>query len=234
MSDNFRSFQVAPVSWDVLYEKIGPESVDLAIIDFPSKSPHAGTGAQSRQQDWYPVLPREDYPKIIEGTFNVLKKSTHAYFFVPQKKGWQDFICDSCETAGFSVSNVLTWDKVHLGNGYSWRDTTMQIVFCRKGRRSLESNSPGEIIRAPRVSGNKAFPGEKPTLLYEKLIRNSSKPGDIVCDPMIGSGACGEAALLNFRRIVGGDSWKRAHKHTVARLSDVATRIYQYTKDYIA
>lgn len=57
----------------------------------------------------------------------------------------------------------------------------------------------------------KAFPGhptQKPLALLERIILASSKPGDLVLDPFVGSGTTGVAAISLGRRFVGIDNNK--------------------------
>ena len=47
--------------------------------------------------------------------------------------------------------------------------------------------------------------GGKPLWLMRALVRDYSRPGDIVCDPCAGAGTTLLAAKLEGRRYVGGD-----------------------------
>ena len=49
------------------------------------------------------------------------------------------------------------------------------------------------------------YPTQKPLALYERIIKASSNPGDIVLDPFAGCGTTIEAARKNNRRAVGID-----------------------------
>jgi site-specific DNA-methyltransferase (adenine-specific) len=50
----------------------------------------------------------------------------------------------------------------------------------------------------PRIRGG--YPAEKPAEIADVLIRQSSNNGDVVCDPFMGSGSVGIAALRLGRR----------------------------------
>lgn len=100
--------------------------------------------------------------------------------------------------------------------GYHYRNSTERIVFLEKRTRDC---SPGllhpagkgrklqmpfkDVLYAPRVDG--AYPTEKPVCLLEKLILNSTRPGERCLDPFAGSGSTGEAALRLERGCVLGD-----------------------------
>ena len=49
------------------------------------------------------------------------------------------------------------------------------------------------------------YPTQKPLALYERIIKASSKPGDLVLDPFAGCGTTIEAAAKNGRDVIGID-----------------------------
>lgn len=51
----------------------------------------------------------------------------------------------------------------------------------------------------------KLHPTQKPVELLRYLVRTYTKPGDLVCDPFMGSGSTGVACLLEGRRFVGAE-----------------------------
>ena len=50
-----------------------------------------------------------------------------------------------------------------------------------------------------------SYPTQKPLKLYERIIKASSNPNDLVLDPFAGCGTTIEAALKNNRRVIGID-----------------------------
>ena len=46
-------------------------------------------------------------------------------------------------------------------------------------------------------------PNEKPLALMKKLVDLFTQPGELVCDPYMGSGTTGVACLSNGRRFIG-------------------------------
>ncbi len=58
----------------------------------------------------------------------------------------------------------------------------------------------------------------KPAWLMNALVRDYSKPGDLVCDPFAGWGSTLAAALTNGRRAIGAEMDTAAHAEAVRRL----------------
>ncbi|MFQ3670416.1 MAG: DNA methyltransferase, partial [Verrucomicrobiia bacterium] len=66
------------------------------------------------------------------------------------------------------------------------------------------------LWRIPSLKGSSkekiGHPSQKPLALIERIILSSSRPGDLVLDPFLGSGSTAEAALRHHRRFAGCDS----------------------------
>ncbi len=70
----------------------------------------------------------------------------------------------------------------------------------------------------PTAKERLGYPTQKPFALYERMIRASSKEGDIVLDPFAGCATTLVAAEKLQRQWVGMDIWERAHEVVVERL----------------
>ena len=64
------------------------------------------------------------------------------------------------------------------------------------------------------------YPTQKPLSLYERIIRASSKPGDLVLDPFCGCATTPVAAERLKRQWVGMDIWDGAHQVVLDRLGE--------------
>ena len=64
------------------------------------------------------------------------------------------------------------------------------------------------------------YPTQKPLALYERLIRASSNPGDIVLDPFCGCATTPVAAERLGRQWVGMDIWEQAYDKVTSRLRE--------------
>jgi len=62
------------------------------------------------------------------------------------------------------------------------------------------------------------YPTQKPLALYERIIKASSNPGDVVLDPFCGCATTPIAAERTGRRWLGMDIWDGAHDQVLNRL----------------
>ena len=103
--------------------------------------------------------------------------------------------------------HVLIWDKGSaLGMGaldLPWKPSAEDIYVLGKG--FVGKRDEGSVIYCPPVQGTakngRVHPNEKPVPLLRRLIKKC--PEGTILDPFMGSGAVGEAALLEGRRFVG-------------------------------
>lgn len=82
-----------------------------------------------------------------------------------------------------------------------YKDRAAREAHLRKGKKATN------IVRIPSLRGSSAqkvgHPSQKPVALIDALLRSSTRPGDAVLDPFLGSGTLAEAAERAGRRWVG-------------------------------
>ena len=69
-----------------------------------------------------------------------------------------------------------------------------------------------------QATERQGFPTQKPLALYERIIKASSNPGDVVLDPFAGCATTPVAAERLGRQWVGMDIWDGAHQMVLDRL----------------
>lgn len=76
------------------------------------------------------------------------------------------------------------------------------------------------VADIPMASGGEktGYPTQKPLALYERIIKASSNPGDVVLDPFAGCATTCVAAEKLGRQWAGIDIWDGAHQVTIDRL----------------
>ena len=95
-----------------------------------------------------------------------------------------------------------------------------------------------DIQRSPK-SERTGYPTQKPTSLYERIIKASSNEGDIVLDPFCGCATTLVAAEQLKRKWIGADIWDKAHDVVIERLKkdgDIKNNLFEqksiiYTKE---
>jgi DNA modification methylase len=94
---------------------------------------------------------------------------------------------------GLPPSCVITWAKEHFAPGFG--DYQQQTEFClygwKRGAKHAWHGGKGQStiwdVRRDR-SGHYQHPTQKSLELFERILRNSSRTGDLVLDPFLGSG----------------------------------------------
>jgi len=200
------------VAW---LESLPSESVDLVVTDPPYESleKHRAVGTTTRlkhskasSNDWFKIFPNARFPELFAELHRVLKEDRHFYMFCDQETA---FVAKPlAQRAGFRFWKPLVWDKQSIGMGYHYRARYEFVLFFEKGKRKLNDLSVPDIIEARRIVGG--YPTEKPVEVSDVLVRQSSKKGEWVCDPFMGSCSTGVAALKTGRRFCGTDICEEA------------------------
>lgn len=199
-------------------------SVDLLITDPPYESleKHRKVGTTTRLKNsksssnaWFDIFPNARFESLFIEIYRVLKSNSHFYLLCDQETAF--IVKPIAEQVGFKFWKPIVWDKMKIGMGYHYRARYEFILFFEKGKKKLNDLSIPDVLQVPRVY--RGYPTEKPVELMEILIKQSSKEGEIVCDPFMGSGSVGVAALRHERDFYGNDLLSEAVENVVERLS---------------
>ncbi|MCG9708716.1 site-specific DNA-methyltransferase [Pseudoalteromonas sp. Isolate3] len=198
-------------------------SVDLFITDPPYESleKHRKIGTTTRLKNskassnkWFQIFPNSRFEELFLEIYRVLKNNSHFYLFCDQETAF--FAKPIAESVGFKFWKPLVWDKMAIGMGYHYRARYEFILFFEKGKRKLNDLSIPDILTVKRV--HRGYPTEKPVELLEILVKQSTIASQVVCDPFMGSGSTGEAALNLDRHFLGNDLCDEAFQVTRKRL----------------
>lgn len=80
-------------------------------------------------------------------------------------------------------------------------------------------------IEAPSANVRTGYPTQKPETLIERIIKASSKPGDLIFDCFMGSGTTQTVAMKLGRRFIGADINLASIQTTTKRLLSVAKQL---------
>ena len=128
---------------------------------------------------------------------------------------------EALEAAGRYVFAPLPWyspgSRVRLsGDGpSSW---TCWVMVSRPKSRDYQrwGTLPGGYMTPPEDC---EVVGGKPLGLMRAVVRDYSRPGDLVCDPFVGSGTTALAAVMEGRRFVGAEQKPEHYEIATRRLS---------------
>ena len=211
-ADRFRLYQADAVEW---LRSLPDASIDLIVTDpaYESLEKHRAKGTTTRlkhskssSNDWFPIFPNERFPEFFRECFRVLKKDRHFYLFCDPETMF--VVKPIAETAGFKFWKPLVWWKVLIGMGYHYRSSYEFVLFFEKGKRQLVDLGIPDVIAQRLI--RKGWPTQKPAEVARLLTYQSAPKDGIVCDPFMGSGSFGVAALHQDCRFVGCDISEKA------------------------
>jgi site-specific DNA-methyltransferase (adenine-specific) len=133
----------------------------------------------------------ENYKTFLAECYRVLKDNRHIYIMFDS---YSLLSLAPLVREVFEVKNIICWDKANIGLGHYFRRRHEFILFASKGKRHLNSKNIPDVWKIKRVNASK-YPTQKPTEIFELMIKGSAEKNFIVCDPFLGSGSAAIAAL---------------------------------------
>ena len=114
------------------------------------------------------------------------------------------------------------WEKTNpspMNGEYMWLSSIENCIFARKKGAyfDIKERCKSSVWRCA-TEKYKDHPTPKPVELMERLIQASSKRGDVVLDPCMGSGAVGIAAKRTNRNFIGIEMNKEYYDTTIERI----------------
>jgi DNA modification methylase len=122
---------------------------------------------------------------------------------------------------GLSVRHCI-WEKTNpspMNGEHMWLSSIENCIFARKKGAyfDIKERCKSAVWKCA-TEKYKGHPTPKPVELMERLIQASSKRGDIVFDPCMGSGSVGIAAKKTNRNFIGIEMNKEYYDITVERI----------------
>lgn len=139
--------------------------------------------------DWLPLLP------------DALRPDAHAYIFTNDRN--LAAAQSAAEAAGLQFHRLLTWDKRTAMPNRWYQQTCEFVLFMRKGKAFRINDASSKALVSIFQRDESKHPTEKTVSLCQFYIENSTKPGETVLDPFMGSGTSGVAAIRSGRQFVG-------------------------------
>jgi hypothetical protein len=157
-------------------------------------------------------------------------------------------VAERASRIGFRVKSYITWNKdstpepvksrvtrqaeivLHLSAGTtpyfdkaSWQMTEKRLGGFNAPYESSEKIT--DVWSLPSANGTNGHGAEFPISLPGRCIALTSKPGDLVLDPFVGSGTSALAAMELGRRCIGFDTSQKYLDIAQDRVEELASRV---------
>lgn len=234
---------------------IPSETVDLIVtdppfaIDFRAHRTNYNRTA-GRVLEGYNEIPKEEYYPFtlswMREAYRVLKPSGSMYVF----SGWNNLkdILNALDEIGFEVVNHIIWKyqfgvytrrrfvTSHYHCLYVCKDDNLRVFYAESRFPADARDESGGNMRykdmedvwvIPREywNGDVKTPTKLPYALVEKILQYSSKEGDLVLDPFLGSGQVAVVAKAMGRRYLGFEIVPEYYQFALRRLEEGVYRI---------
>ena len=133
---------------------------------------------------------------------NHIKEGAAFYIWHADLEGYN--FRGACRDSGLIIKQCLVWNKNSLvlgRNDYQWKHEPCLYGWKNGGGHSWYADrKQTTVLNFDRPTANKEHPTMKPVELFEYLIKNSTKAGDVVLDGFGGSGTTLIACEKNKRK----------------------------------
>jgi DNA modification methylase len=108
------------------------------------------------------------------------------------------------KSAGFYYSQMIIWLKNQpVMSRKDYLSMYELIAYGWFNKHKMERSKAKNVIYHPRPARSRLHPTQKPVGLLRKIIPNSTKVGDVVYDPFLGSGSIAVACEHLGRKCIG-------------------------------
>ena len=197
-------------------KEIPDGSIDLILTDPPYDIKNTKAGGNSSLAKSMQKMNDQIRDANITTGFNIMildelvrvGKNINMYFFC--NKSQLPMYIDYFVSGRGCSFDLIKWVKTNAMPTYNnkYLSDTEYCFYARKsGYCNPQNYEDASTLYLDKlnVSDKKLYghPTIKPLPLVERLIRNSSREGDVILDPFMGSGTTGVAALRNGRKFIG-------------------------------
>ena len=134
----------------------------------------------------------------------------------------------AADDLGWPIESLLVWDKKWIGPGgmKGLRPSYELVALWAGDDFSIEDRGLPDI-QSFQWSSYKpnGHPAEKPLELMEWIVSNSTKPGDTVLDPFMGSGTTGVACARLGRNFIGIECDQNHYEAAQRRIADAQAQL---------
>lgn len=150
-------------------------------------------------------------------------------------RAWRDPI----QAAGAKWDTTLAWIKPDAsprfnGQGAARGFECAITAWCGPGYRSWNAGGKrGVYTHCVNTNRQGEHPTEKPLSLMMELLQDFTSPSEVVCDPFMGSGTTGVAAVKLGRKFVGIERDERYFDLSCRRITDALSRPDMFIQPHV-
>jgi len=142
-----------------------------------------------------------DFGEWMAACFCAVKTNGDAYFMTNDRN--LSDMKSAAELVGWKWHNLLVWKKpAGIPNRWYFKDCEFTLYLFKGRARTIRVPSSTQMFVCGHTTDRK-HPSEKPTLLFEHYIQNSTDIGETILDPFMGSGTTGVACAKLGRKFIG-------------------------------
>lgn len=187
------------------YQKLlNGQRTDLLLTDPPYNVNYEGGTGLTIQNDNMRQTQFEQFLRdFYTNSAAHMKEGAAAYIFHADSLGLGNVFRNEYVKAGLELKEVLIWVKNSLvlsRQDYHWQHEPILYGWKPGAAHNWYGDrTHTTVIRHPKPSRSLEHPTMKPVELLERLIKNSTQPGDLILDPFAGSGSTLIAAYRTSR-----------------------------------
>ena len=123
-------------------------------------------------------------------------------------------------TAKGLSTRIIVWEKTNpspMNGNKIWLSGIELCVFGKKSKATFNLHCKNTVLRYP-CGVNKIHPTQKPIALMSYIVNASTKEGDTVLDPFMGSGTTAIACIREKRNFIGFELNKEYYDKACKRI----------------
>lgn len=181
--------------------KMLPDNCMSLVITDPPYGDNIGYGRSGKT-----ILNNEDETinyKLLDVIYPKMKDNTSLYLFTNWKFEikLRNYIENNTK---FNIRMLIIMIKNNIGMGYSFRNQYELCLVIEKGVPKYNLGGFSNVYKVRHIKQDKTtHPHQKDEFFIQKIIKHSSKEGDLVFDPFLGSGTTAIACKQLNRKCLG-------------------------------
>ena len=117
-------------------------------------------------------------------------------------------------------TRIVVWEKTNpspMNGNKIWLSGIELCVFGKKSKATFNLHCKNTVLRYP-CGVNKIHPTQKPIALISYIVNASTKEGDTVLDPFMGSGTTAIACIREKRNFIGFEKSEEYWRKSMERI----------------